>query len=102
MVAALWVTEASSPFLHMREFLKELGYRDTYLNLAADICFAVIFSFARMIVGSYLVYATLSADNPILIQAMAVGLLVVSVFWFFKILRMMVYKLSKRKPKKNK
>lgn len=102
MVAALWVTEASSPFLHMRELLKELGYRDTYLNLAADICFAAIFSFARMVVGSYLVYATLSANNPILIQAMAVGLLVVSVFWFFKILRMMAYKLSKRKQNKNK
>ncbi|XP_019058168.1 PREDICTED: transmembrane protein 136-like isoform X2 [Tarenaya hassleriana] len=36
MVAALWITEISSPFLHLRELLKEFGYRDTCLNLAAD------------------------------------------------------------------
>lgn len=39
MVATLWITEISSPFLHMRELLKELGYRDTDLNLAADVGF---------------------------------------------------------------
>lgn len=37
MVASLWITEISSPFLHLRELLKELGYRDTDLNLAADV-----------------------------------------------------------------
>lgn len=37
LVAALCVTELSSPFLHLRELLKELGYRDTDLNLAADV-----------------------------------------------------------------
>ncbi|XP_027941671.1 transmembrane protein 136-like isoform X2 [Vigna unguiculata] len=36
MVATMWITEISSPFLHLRELLKELGYRDTPLNLAAD------------------------------------------------------------------
>lgn len=39
LVAALWVTELSSPFLHLRELLKELGYRDTDLNLAADVSY---------------------------------------------------------------
>ncbi|CAH9091587.1 unnamed protein product [Cuscuta europaea] len=96
MVAALWIAEISSPFLHMRELLKELGYRDTILNLIADICFAAIFSFGRMVVGSYLAYVTVSANNPILIKAMAVGLLLVSAFWFYKILRMLTYKLSKK------
>ncbi|KAH7524133.1 hypothetical protein FEM48_Zijuj06G0086700 [Ziziphus jujuba var. spinosa] len=64
LVAALWVTELSSPFLHLRELLKELGYKDTDLNLAADI--------------------------------MAVGLQLVSAFWFYKIARMVKYKLTKR------
>ncbi|KAK9271219.1 hypothetical protein L1049_026809 [Liquidambar formosana] len=96
MVAALWITEISSPFLHLRELLKELGYRDTDLNLAADISFAVIFTFARMGGGPYLTYVTLSADNPLLIKAMAVGLQLVSAFWFYKIARMVKYKLIKR------
>lgn len=96
MVAALWITELSSPFLHLRELLKELGYRDTDINLTADIAFAAIFSFARMIGGPYLTYVTLYADNPILIKAMALSLQLVSGFWFYKIVRMVGYKLARR------
>lgn len=96
MVAAICITEISSPFLHLRELLKELGHRDTDLNLAADISFAVIFTVARMIGGPYLTYLTLSADNPFLIKAMALGLQLVSAFWFYKIARMVNYKLTKR------
>ncbi|KAK4771043.1 hypothetical protein SAY87_031575 [Trapa incisa] len=124
-VAALWITEISSPFLHLRELLKELGYRDTGLNLAADVsrslfnsipvffssevhkdvaglsvgvkqlAFAATFSLARMMGGPYLTYKALSADNPLLIKAMAIGLQLVSAFWFYKIVRMLKYKLSK-------
>ncbi|KAL6007134.1 hypothetical protein ACLOJK_032630 [Asimina triloba] len=100
MVAALFITEISSPFLHMRELLKELGYKDTDVNLVADIAFAVIFSVARMIGGPYLTYVTLTSENPLLIKAMALGLQLVSAFWFYKIARMIRYKLSKRGPKK--
>lgn len=96
MVAALLITEVSSPFLHLREFLKEIGYKDTDLNLAADILFAITFSVARMILGPFLAYATLSANNPLLIKAMALGLQLVSAFWFYKILKMVQYKLIKR------
>ncbi|XP_013639882.1 TLC domain-containing protein 5 isoform X2 [Brassica napus] len=96
MVAAIWITEISSPVLHLREILKEIGYRDTDLNLAADVCFATIFSLARMVGGPYLVYVTMAADNPILIKAMALGLQLVSAFWFYKILKMMRYKIMRR------
>ncbi|GAA0146149.1 hypothetical protein Leryth_024428 [Lithospermum erythrorhizon] len=96
MVAAMFITEMSSPFLHLRELLKELGYKDTDLNLAADIMFAGIFTFARMVGGPYLTYVTLYADNPLLIKAMAMGLQLVSAFWVYKIARMVMYKLSKR------
>ncbi|KAI8002959.1 Transmembrane protein 136 [Camellia lanceoleosa] len=101
MVTALWITEISSPFLHMRELLKELGYNDTDLNLFADILFAVIFTFARMVGGPYLLYATLSANNPLLIKAMALGLQLVSAFWFYKIARMVKYKLTRRGTRKD-
>ncbi|KAH7567224.1 hypothetical protein ACOSP7_010990 [Xanthoceras sorbifolium] len=100
MVAAAWITEISSPFLHLRELLKELGYRDTGINLIADIIFAVIFTFGRMVAGPYLTYVTLSANNPLLIKAMALGLQLVCVFWFYKIVRMVRYKLVKWTSKK--
>ncbi|KAA3490637.1 transmembrane protein 136 [Gossypium australe] len=109
-VAALFITEISSPFLHARELLKEFGYRDTDLNLAADVLFAVIFSVTRMVGGPYLTFVTLTANNPLLIkkwttrirvvtQAMAVGLQLVSAFWFYKIVKMVRYKLTKRKKR---
>ncbi|KAF9686785.1 hypothetical protein SADUNF_Sadunf02G0025800 [Salix dunnii] len=101
MMAALFITEISSPFLHLREFLKELGYRDTDLNLAADISFAAIFSFARMVFGPYIAWLTLTADNPLIIKAMALGLQLVSAYWFYKIARMVSYKLTKRAASKN-
>ncbi|KAK2398204.1 TRAM, LAG1 and CLN8 (TLC) lipid-sensing domain containing protein [Trifolium repens] len=102
MVGAVWVTEMSSPFLHLRELLKELGYKDTPLNLSADILFASIFTFARMVIGPYITYLTLTSDNPFLIKAMGLGLQLVSAFWFFKIVRMMKYKLTKKKSSTSK
>ncbi|XP_022769061.1 transmembrane protein 136-like isoform X1 [Durio zibethinus] len=96
-VAAVFLTEISSPFLHARELLKEVGYKDTDLNMAADITFGVIFSVARMVGGPYLTFVTLTADNPILIKAMALGMQLVSAFWFYKIVKMVKYKLTKRK-----
>ncbi|KAL4332394.1 hypothetical protein GQ457_07G026610 [Hibiscus cannabinus] len=98
-VATLFILESSTPFLHARELLKELGYRDTNLNLAADIIFALIFSVARMVGGPYLLFVTLSANNPILIKVMAVGLQLVSAFWFYKIVKMVKYKLTKTREK---
>ncbi|KAL5072061.1 hypothetical protein RYX36_022948 [Vicia faba] len=101
MVGAVWVTEMSSPFLHLRELLKELGYKDTALNLTADILFASIFTFARMMIGPCITYITITSNNPLLIKAMGLGLLLVSTFWFLKIVRMMKYKLSKKSTSKN-
>ncbi|XP_031269001.1 TLC domain-containing protein 5-like [Pistacia vera] len=100
LVAAIWITEISSPFLHLRELLKELGYRDTGLNFIADLLFAAIFSLARMGCGPYLTFVTVSANNPVVIKAMAVGLQLVSTFWFYKIARMVRYKLAKWTSKK--
>ncbi|KAL9234297.1 hypothetical protein vseg_009182 [Gypsophila vaccaria] len=100
MAATLFITEISSPFLHLRELLKELGYRDTDLNLAADVMFAIIFSIARMVGGPYLAYVTLTEDNPLLIKVMASGLQLVSAFWFYKIMRMVKHKLTKRNTAK--
>lgn len=100
MVACMVVTEISSPLLHLREMLKELGVKDTDLNLLVDILFAVTFSVARMVGGPYLTYVTLTADYPFLIKAMAAGLQLVSAYWFLRILRMVRHKLGKKRPAK--
>uniref|UniRef100_A0A2P2KAS0 TLC domain-containing protein n=1 Tax=Rhizophora mucronata TaxID=61149 RepID=A0A2P2KAS0_RHIMU len=68
--------------------------------LLIQISFAAIFSFARMVGGPYLTCVTLTANNPIIIKAMAVGLQLVSAFWFYKIARMVKYKIAKWTSKK--
>ncbi|KQK03748.1 transmembrane protein 136 [Brachypodium distachyon] len=100
LVACLLVTEISGPLLHLREMLKELGIKDTDLNLLVDILFAVTFSVARMVGGTYVTYRTVTADNPILIKTMATSLLLVSAYWFLRILRMVRHKLGKKRPAK--
>ena len=37
-----------------------------------EVCFATIFSVARMVGGPYLVYVTIPADNPILIKVYSI------------------------------
>ncbi|KAM0946959.1 putative TLC domain-containing protein [Dioscorea sansibarensis] len=95
LVAALWVTEISTPFLHFRVLIKDL-------NLAVDILFATFFTLGRTVGGPYVTHSTWAANNPILIKVMAMGLQLVSVFWFFKILKMVKHKLLKRVSAKKK
>lgn len=45
IIATLWIAEISSPFYHLREILKEIGYRDTSVNLAADVSICYTFNF---------------------------------------------------------
>ncbi|KAJ0818639.1 putative TLC domain-containing protein [Helianthus annuus] len=42
---------------------------------------------------TYLCYVTMSAKNPILIKAVGMGLQLVSAFWFYKIAKVVKYKL---------
>ncbi|MFS7972369.1 putative TLC domain-containing protein [Helianthus anomalus] len=58
-----------------------------------QVSFPVIFTLVRMCVGPYLCYVTMSAKNPILIMEVGVGLVLVSAFWFYKIAKVVKYKL---------
>ncbi|CAM6083246.1 unnamed protein product [Calypogeia fissa] len=100
LVACLWLMELSNPFMHARALLKEFGVKDTPLNTLNDLSFVIVFTFARLLVGPYVVYSTLTAQSPFAVKFGAVGIQVVSVFWFYKIARMVLYKLKSKKSKK--
>jgi len=97
LIGCLWLMEISNPFMHMRELLKELGYKDSNLSILNDICFAFIFTLARLIIGPYIVYLTVTANDPLILKVTSVGLRVVSIFWFYKIAKMVQYKIAKAK-----
>ncbi|GBG59323.1 hypothetical protein CBR_g32335 [Chara braunii] len=65
LIACLWLMELSSPCMHSRIFLKELGYKDTTLSLVNEVIFALVFTFARMVVGPVVVAATLTSNSAL-------------------------------------
>lgn len=101
LVACLMLMELSNPFMHARELLKELNLKDTSYSFLNDVCFASVFTFARMIVGPFVVFFTVQADGSPAVKVGAVGIQLVSILWFWRIARMVLYKLKKRnlKPK---
>ena len=54
MMAALCITELSSPFLHLRELLKELGYGGTDLSLVADVSYSISLVLNSDVAGDFL------------------------------------------------
>ncbi|XP_024520732.1 transmembrane protein 136 [Selaginella moellendorffii] len=96
LVGCLWLMEMSNPCMHAREILKELGVKDRPLNLWNDLSFAITFTIARMGFGPYLTFITLRANNPLTVKLGASGIQIVSVFWFYKIARLVRYKLKKQ------
>jgi hypothetical protein len=54
-----------------------------------------------MIVGPFVVFFTVQADGSPAVKVGAVGIQLVSILWFWRIARMVLYKLKKRnlKPK---
>jgi len=101
LVACLVLMEVSNPFMHGRELLKELNLKDSPLSLANDVLFALVFTVARIFVGPVVVYlCVVSPTSPFAVKVGAVGIQVVSLLWFYKIARMVIYKLSKPKTRK--
>lgn len=97
LLACLWLMELSNPSMHLRELLKEVGVRESPLNLANDLLFVLLFTFARMVVGPYVCALTVSGRSPVAVKIGAIGIQVVSAFWFYKIVRMVYFKLFKKK-----
>lgn len=101
LVACLMLMEVSNPCMHGRELLKELKLKDSSLSLANDVMFALVFTVARIFIGPVLVYrCVMSPTSPTAVKLGAAGIQVVSILWFYKIVRLVSYKLSKPKAKK--
>jgi hypothetical protein len=58
--------------------------------------FALLFLICRLVVGPFVVYATvMSTTTPTVVKAGGVGILVVSLLWFHKIASIALYKMRK-------
>eukprot|EP00891_Asterochloris_glomerata_P005987 jgi/Astpho2/5987/Aster-x1341 len=81
--------EVSNPFLHLRFILRALRKGNQQLMLVNDAAFALSFFVCRLLVGPFVVWATVaSPTTPWIVKLGGVGIFVVSLFWASKILRM--------------
>ena len=61
-----------------------------------QLLFALLFFVCRLLLGPVVVHATLSSPTtPAVVKAGGVGILVVSLLWFYKIASIALYKLRK-------
>jgi hypothetical protein len=87
LVLALLLVEVSNPFLHVRSLLAELNLKSSLLYTLSEAGFLIAYTLGRMVLGPVLMYYTLQSPlPPPAIKVGAVGLQLVSVFWFREIL----------------
>lgn len=86
----LLLMEVSNPSMHMIHIFRELGMNDSGVAEANKALFALIFTLARILAGPVLTYKTiLCPESHVIVKAGALGILVVSLLWFSKIMAML-------------
>jgi len=96
LVGCLFLMEVSNPSLHARFLFRELGMKDSLVSTLNDLVFALLFLFCRLIVGPPLVWQTVTnQSNTYIVKAGALGILVVSLMWGWRIVMMIVRTLKK-------
>jgi TLC domain len=87
LLLCLVLMEVSSPFLHLRYMLREIGLGSSRMASYNDIAFALSFLVCRDVLALPVVYWTVvSSTTPLLVKAGGLGVLLVSLFWTGKLL----------------
>eukprot|EP00899_Mesostigma_viride_P015592 jgi/Mesvir1/24033/Mv10771-RA.1 len=103
LVLCLAVIEVSNPMMHTRWCLRELGRKTTPLALANEMLFVLLYFVGRIVIGPMIVYhCVLSETIHIVVKIGAIGIQLVSLFWFYKILCVAIRKFSPDKKGKAK
>ncbi|EDO39371.1 predicted protein [Nematostella vectensis] len=87
IVATIFGSEMTNPFLQMRWFLRETGNYELRIAYINDLVFLTLFLFLRLGPGTSVLYWTLKSSKPALVvKAGGIGLYLVGVVWSFYIM----------------
>jgi hypothetical protein len=96
LVLCLIMMEASNPCMHARYILRELKLGKSGIAQLNDVLFACTFLLCRNILGTPVVWWTLTSPSPpLLVKAGSVGIALVSWFWAHKLVAMILRKIKK-------
>ena len=97
LTMCLWSMELTNPFLHARTIMKEMEVDDPALTAANDAAFAVLFFLMRIVLGPVIVYHTfVNEDTNDFVKLGGLAIQLLSLFWFYKIVKIAVYKSRRR------
>lgn len=100
IIATIFGSELTNPFLQLRWFLRETRNYYTTLAYFNDLAFMGLFFYLRLGVGSCLMYSMLVAEKPtILIKGAGVGMYLVGVIWSLMILKFARYRFFGKRKK---
>ena len=89
IIGALWVTEATNPFLQVRWFLREAGKHNTNFALVNECVFAAMFAYFRFVMGTVLVgQMMINPESGLLFKVGGGSLYVISIIWMVFITKM--------------
>jgi hypothetical protein len=82
MVAAIFGSEITNPFLQIRWFIRETGNYQTWYAELNDMLFMSLFGFMRIGVGSYLLYCYMNHPRPDLLGRFG-AVMLYTISWIF-------------------
>merc|ERR1711934_1344922 len=80
----MYISEVSNAFMHVRIMLKQYGLRYTKLYETMEISFMLLYIWGRFILGSSVVYNTVSCTENNWIVRLASAALMVQSLYFIK------------------
>ena len=88
VVATIFGSEVTNPLLQFRWFLKKSGYYESIVGNIVDVAFVLVFTYVRIVVGTYLFYCYLNMSHiPQLMKMASSAFYAVSFIFWITILR---------------
>ena len=87
VVAVVWGSELTNPFLQIRWFLREAKAYDTNLSKVNDVIFIILFAFVRVGIGAYVYILVLQSATTIWwVKIGGTAFYLIGVVWMWQIL----------------
>ena len=85
IIAMLFATEISNPFMHGRTILRLNGLRHTKLYESLEYAYLGLYAYGRLYLGTIITVDTVLASSPAVVKLCAIGLMLQSYYYIMHI-----------------
>lgn len=91
-LAAMFIAEISNPAMHVRVILKHLGLRYTKIYELFELTFLFLYTFGRLLLGTYVVYLMGTCSELHLLVRMSAVIILLQTIFFVTKMKSIAYK----------